>query len=133
MANTTIIIGPYTLPPCSKYSEIEIPQYAEFVSLNGIVWRDRRATEPQWLITLSWEALSPSEKTLVDGAWAAILSATPSSHTQYIGFVEAPFTILPDEKSNDYNYTGYMGAVQGTGFTTLYDATLIFRAVRVFV
>jgi hypothetical protein len=133
MANITITIGSTVLPPPSKYNSVRLPQYAEFISLNGLVWRDRRSLEPAYVITLAWEALTPAEKGLVDAAWEAILTASAGTTVRFIGLTNSPYNVQTDERSNDYNYTGYMGAVQGTGFTTLYDATLIFRAERVFV
>ena len=133
MANTTIQIGAYVLPATQHYSFNRIPQYAEFISLNGIVWRDRRTTEDTYVVSLGWEALTPTEKATTDLAWEAIINAKPSSFTQFLGVTSYPFSIVPDEKSNDYNYTVYMGAVDNSGFTTLYDASLIFRVIRVYV
>lgn len=133
MANTTIQIGPYVLPACQHYAFERVPQYAEFEALSGIVWRDARSLEQMYRFSLGWEALTPAERGLVDNAWMAIIAATTSSHLHFIGLTNTPYDILPDEKSNGYNVTLYMGAVAGTGFTTLADASLIFIGQRVFV
>jgi hypothetical protein len=133
VANTTIVIGSTVLPACSKYNEAQLPEYAEYVSMSGIVTRDRRTIEPTYQVTLGWEALTPAEKALVDAAWNTIINATPTTTFHFTGLTGTPYDVRTDEKSNDYTYTGYMGAVQGTGFTTLYDATLSFRIIRVFV
>lgn len=133
MANTTIQIGFYTLPATQQYSMARLPQYAEFSSVNGIVWRDRRNLEQTYVVTLGWMALTPFERGLVDLAWDAILASTPGNHTRFIGLTGAPYDVLPDEKSNDYTVSLYQGAVAGTGWTALADIHLIFRVRRVFV
>ena len=133
MANTTIQIGTYVLPASQRYSYQRMPQYAEFTSLNGLIWRDQRTTEPVYIFSLGWEALTPAERLLVDAAWRVILNATLANHTPFRGLTSAPYVIVPDEKSNDYNCTLYQGATTGTGFTTLTDASLIFCAQRIYV
>lgn len=133
MANTTIQIGNYTLPAAQQYALARLPQYAEFTSVNGIVWRDRRNLEQTYVATLGWIALTPFERGLVDAAWNAILDAAPGNHVRFVGLTGAPYDVLPDEKSNDYTVSLYQGAVAGTGWTALADIHLIFRVRRVFV
>ena len=133
MANTTIQIGNYVLPAAQKYSVARLPQYAEFSSVNGIVWRDRRNLEQTYVVTLGWMALAPGERAWVDAAWQTVLDASPSRHVRFVGLTNAPYDVLPDDKSNDYTISLYQGAVAGTGFTALADIQLIFRARRVYV
>jgi len=133
MANNFIVIGNQTLPPASRMAITPVPQYAEHVSLNGIVSRDVRATDPLYLISLSWEALTPAEKFTLDLAWETLVIATPSTNTDFTGVDSAFYQVLPDEKSNEYNYTGYSGIKSGYGLMVLFDATITLRAIRVFV
>jgi len=133
MANTTIQIGTIILPATQHYNYVQMPQYAEFVSMNGIIWRDRPTVEKIYRFTLGWECLSPAEKLLADAAWNAILEAKPAPFVRYVGITSTPYTILPDSKSNDYNFTLYSGVVGNSGFTTLADVTLTFLAQRIAV
>lgn len=133
MANNYLQIGAQVLPPASRMNIIPLPQYAEWVSMNGIVGRDIRTADPEFIIALSWEAVTPTEKDAIDAAWELVITASTTNVVHYTGVDSSFYDVLPDDKSNEYNFTGYAGIKAGAGLMVLYDISMTIRATRIFV
>lgn len=96
--------------------------------MNGIVGRDIRQIESTSIISISWEALTPAEKAVTVQAWDALMN-TMTTFAFYTGVVGGLYQAVLDNKSNEYNFTGYSGIKAGAGLMVLFDVTINLRAV----
>ena len=126
--NNYLQIGDIVLPPAARMTLTTMPFYYEHVSMNGIVSRDLRQIESTSIISIAWEALTPAEESATAAAWEALVNSM-SVFTFYTGVVSGLYQAVLDDKSNEYNATGYSGIKEGAGLMVLFDVTMVLRAV----